>query len=194
MPFWLRERIRNWLTELLKHAAHAAMVCLSRPLLKYAPLGIWITSMHNMKPPSWFSLLSPWVGTKHACVKLAIVTFSCFFQVVEWHITQLRIGQIATIILMPAGLQTRCLASYLKALWRDPWQGRNSICKVAICKILTLSSSCSMAYNTQLGIPIWHKARLQLSFWCQRDFKRDLWRVRWKPSDECRGRDKTYLC
>ena len=140
-------------------------------------------------------------GTKHAYVKLAIVKFTYFFQVVEWHITQLRIPMWHNAKLQPsfwwlAGLQTHaCLTSLLKALWWVPWQGQNIRMLSSPWNILILLSSCSMAYFTIGNISLCdNAARLPPSFWCQRDFKRDVWRLIWKASDESLGRDETYIC
>ena len=36
-------------------------------------------------------LMSPLAGTKHTYARLAMVKFPHFFQVVEWHVTQLGI-------------------------------------------------------------------------------------------------------
>ena len=41
---------------------------------------------------------------------------------------------------------------------------------------------------------MWYKARLPPSFWSLRDFKRDVWRVSWKVSDESLNRDEANVC
>ena len=65
---------------------------------------------------------------------------------------------------------------------------------IVYCQILAPFFQVCEWHITQLGILMWYKARLPPSFWCERDFKRDVCRVSRKVSDESLGRDETYVC